>query len=391
MIRTLTAVALILFGTSLQAQVLRDLNFRYQYNPDEVVILNWDVVKDGNRYTIFYDAQLNDSSRFKSITVQFETRESVNDKTGNVMAENQVVLNETKSQVSGTQNFTGNANQPIVVAKIRASDPKKSVMLFLFYKNLSTARSLYGTANNQPVSDLFINQNQPVTFSGFENDKPLHVSFYENAFPAAAPAFSTSQARVSKVLKPDSLFDADSKQAIRLTKKGLYLVQQDTASGQGVAFRVEADYPKLGKLESLAGPLIYVCTKQEFEKLKAAGNDKKKFDQIILSVTGNTERARIFMRNYFRRVELANQYFSSYKEGWKTDRGMIYIIYGVPDQVFLFADREVWEYKNDYVKERFQFVRSSTIFDPQNYVLIREKGFTEDWYNMIDLWRKARF
>jgi GWxTD domain-containing protein len=391
MIRNLAVLALIIMNTSLQAQVVRDLNFRYRYNPDEVVILNWDVVKEGNGYRIFYDAHLNDSSRFKKITIQFETRESVNDKIGNVITGNQNVLVETKANVSGSQSFVGNTNQPIVVAKVVAADLKKTYMQFFFYKYLAHAPAIYGTVNNRPISDLFINQNESATFSGFESNKPLHVSFYKDAFPAAAPAFSTTQARVQKVLKPDSTFDVASDEAVSFTQKGLYLVQQDTTSAQGVAFRVEADYPKLGKLESLVGPLIYVCTKQEFEKLKAAGNDKKKFDQIILSVTGNTERARIFIRNYFRRVELANQYFSSYKEGWKTDRGMIYIIYGLPDQVFLFADREVWEYKNDYVKDRFQFVRSATIFDPQNYVLIREKSFTDDWYNMIDLWRKARF
>jgi hypothetical protein len=63
----------------------------------------------------------------------------------------------------------------------------------------------------------------------------------------------------------------------------------------------------------------------------------------------------------------------------------------VPDAVYLFDDREVWQYKNEYVKERFQFVKSSTIFDPGNYVLIRERKFANDWYDMIDLWRKARF
>jgi GWxTD domain-containing protein len=387
----LIIVFAVFLSTALQAQVLRNLNFRYLYNPDEVVKLTWDVVKEDNGFRVFYDAHLNDSSRFKSITIQFETRESVSDKIGNVMTGNQVVWHATKSHTSGSQGFTGNTNQPIVTAKITAADLKKSSMQFFFYKDISAARSSYGIVNNRPVSNSYTNQNKPVTFSGFESSKPLHVSFYEDAFPAAAPAFSTSQARVPKVLKPDSIFYADPKGSISLTQKGLYLAQQDTASAQGVAFRVEDDYPKLGKLESLAGPLIYVCTKQEYEKLKAAGNDKKKFDQIILSVTGNTERARIFMRNYFRRVELANQYFSSYKEGWKTDRGMIYIIYGLPDEVFLFEDREVWEYKNDYLKERFQFVRSATIFDPENYVLIRDKSFTEDWYNMIDLWRKARF
>jgi hypothetical protein len=113
---------------------------------------------------------------------------------------------------------------------------------------------------------------------------------------------------------------------------------------------------------------------------------------VILGVTGDTERAKHFMRTYFRRVELANQYFTSYKEGWKTDRGMIYIIFGLPNQILRFNEREVWEYKDAMFKKiEFTFVKSSTLFDPDNFVLIRDKKFQETWYDVIDLWRNARF
>ena len=172
---------------------------------------------------------------------------------------------------------------------------------------------------------------------------------------------------------------------------GLYLIQKDTTSTEGFAFRVEEDYPRLAKIESLADPLIYVCTKQEFDRIKLAKGDKKAFDRVILSITGDTERAKNFMRTYFRRVELANEFFTSYKEGWKTDRGMIYIIFGLPDQVFRFTDREVWTYKNNMYKITFDFVKSSTLFDPENFVLVRDKKFQETWYEVIDLWRNARF
>src|SRR5690606_17413470 len=151
--------------------------------------------------------------------------------------------------------------------------------------------------------------------------------------------------------------------------KGLYLVQTDTNSTKGYAFRVEEDYPRLAKIESLADPLIYICTKQEFDRIKAAKGDKKAFDRVILSITRDAERAKTFMRSYFRRVELANTFFTSYKEGWKTDRGMIYIIFGLPDQIYRFTDREVWTYKNNQYKASFDFVKSSTLFDPENYVL----------------------
>jgi len=126
-------------------------------------------------------------------------------------------------------------------------------------------------------------------------------------------------------------------------------------------------------------------------KVKTAKGDKKIFDKVILGITGDVERAKKFMKNYFRNVELANQYFTSYKEGWKTDRGMIYIIFGVPDEVTKFSDREVWNYKNSSHKIAFNFAKSSTVYDPENYVLIRDKKFQRTWYEVIDLWRNARF
>jgi hypothetical protein len=43
------------------------------------------------------------------------------------------------------------------------------------------------------------------------------------------------------------------------------------------------------------------------------------------------------------------------------------------------------------LKVTFNFVKSSTLFDPDNYVLIREKKFQETWYEKVDLWRNARF
>ncbi len=389
--KKLAPILLMLVSAGLQAQVLRNMNFRYLYNPDEVFTLTWDVVKESGSYTVFYDLILNDTTRqYGDFNIVLEVRKSASEKAGEPVNGTPSTLINSAGRKAGTIKFSAGSEQEIVVAKVSILDRKKS-WAFLFYKQLPHTTSLFAMSGNDLIGNSFIRRGKPVAFHGFPTEKPLQISYYEDAFPAGAPAFSTAQARVAKTIKPDSIFFIDPQNETILTRTGLYLAQQDTASSAGIAFRVEDDYPKLGKLESLAGPLIYVCTKQEYDKIKLAGNDKKKFDQVILSITGNTERARIFMRNYFRRVEAANQYFSSYKEGWKTDRGMIYIIYGVPDEVYLFDDREVWEYKNENIKERFQFVKSATIFDPENFVLIRQKSFTNDWYLMIDLWRKARF
>lgn len=384
-------LSILFFCASLgiHAQVLRDNNFSYLYDSNNPFSITWDAAQEQDKYVVFYDLQITDIAGVSDLKIQWETRKSTSEKTGYALTGELTKLYDQPGRVAGIMKFAPQPEHTLIVVTIQYSNRGK-VQVARFYKKLSDAKIRFASSNGLMITNNYTTELKPIRFSGF-NAATVQVSYYKNTFPPAAPAFSTAQARVAKTIKPDSIFIMDPEAEIQLTQKGLYLAQQDTASAQGVAFRVEDDYPKLGKLESLAGPLVYICTKQEYEKIKLAGSDKKKFDQVILGITGNTERARIFMRNYFKRVEAANQYFSSYKEGWKTDRGMIYIIYGAPEEVYLFDDREVWEYKNDNIKERFQFVKSTTIFDPENYVLIREKGFTNDWYNMIDLWRKARF
>ena len=109
-------------------------------------------------------------------------------------------------------------------------------------------------------------------------------------------------------------------------------------------------FTKCTQLKNLPGPLVYITTRQEYDRLESTIGNKKAFDRTILSIAADIDRARTLMRSYFRRVELANRYFTSYKEGWKTDRGMIYIVFGRPDEVFLFDDREVWNYDNSRFK-----------------------------------------
>lgn len=383
---------LLLFSAVAPAQVLRDINYNFRYSPELPFSFQWKVIRQEGQAEVYYRLQLNDTTgSLKPYSLAWETRKSISEKNG-IKIETTPEAIVTKRWIHiGKLKFSPDPTQQIIVALVVRGDEKDKKTAYLFHKSIPQQKSPYLASSEGSMMNPFINTNQSVKIEGFESGKPMHISYYNDPFPAAAPAFSTAQVKVAMTIKPDSTFVLNSSSRVSFTQKGLYLAQTDTASSQGLAFRVEEDYPKLGKLESLAGPLIYICTKQEFEKLKLARSDKKKFDQVILSITGNAERARTFMRSYFRRVELANVYFSSYKEGWKSDRGMMYIVFGVPEEVYFFEDREVWEYKNENAKLRFHFVKSPTLFDPENYVLIRDKKFTDTWYQMVDLWRKARF
>jgi GWxTD domain-containing protein len=382
-------VLLIWFALSASGQTLRDLNYNYLYNPSESFSFNLKPVRESEKWTIFYSLQIKDTTLHAAteFSVAWELRESLGDRSSTSTSEiENVETGRTNHSIRGEISVPLQSVPKIIVAKVLHGPTNH---LTYFYRILESNYPVtsYITSNNEVPLKPFVTIRDSIKIEG----PAKIVSYYDENFPTALPPFAAEQGRVSKGMKSDSTFALAEGQERIFSKKGLYLIQRDTGSTEGCAFRVEDDYPRLSKIETLAGPLIYICTKQEYERLVLAKKDKKAFDRIILSITNDTDRAKKLFRNYFRRVELANQYFTSYKEGWKTDRGMIYIIFGLPDEVLKFSDREVWNYKNDQYKVTFNFAKSSSVFDPDNYVLIRDKKFQDTWYEVIDLWRNARF
>jgi GWxTD domain-containing protein len=382
-------VILLLSAFSASGQALRDINYNFQYNPIEPFTFQVHVVRSAETWTVFFNLTLRDTlQQAEQFLIQWDIRKDLGDKEGSSLTVGSISKNTTANTTEGTISIPVSTDRQYLTAKVLNNTVKRA---WIFYKTLEPNLSVNGylKSGSTVLIQPFIKANIPVTLASDGEQKI--VSYYNDNFPAAVPGFSVGLGRVSRNMVVDSTFNYPTNQPITFSELGLYLIQQDTNATEGFAFRVEDDYPRLSKIESLADPLIYICTKQEFERVKQAKGDKKAFDRVILNITGNTERARTFMRSYFRRVELANQFFTSYKEGWKTDRGMIYIIFGLPDQVYRFTDREVWTYKNSTFKITFDFVKSSTLFDPENFVLVREKKFQETWYEVIDLWRNARF
>jgi GWxTD domain-containing protein len=374
--------------TSLAGQALRDINYNYLYNPDAKISFQLKPVKSAEGWTVLYQFELKDSQgNLNEYSLQWESRKALSDKEGAAL-ESAIIneTNRTNTSFGGTVTLPAQPSQ-IITCKITNTVLK---VAWLFYVNLEANYPVtnFLTRGGEPVLKPFVTTQQPFSLA---KQEAVTVSYYNDQFPPAALIFSEAQARVAKGIKSDSVFSTMSGDSLSFLKKGLYLIQRDTNATEGISFRAEDDYPRYNKIQNLAGPLVYICTKQEYDRLELARGDKQTFDNIILSITGNTERARKLIRNYFKRVELANLYFTSYKEGWKTDRGMVYIIFGIPDDVFKFNDREVWKYKNESFTISFDFVKSTSVFDPGNYVLIREKRFQQTWYEVVDLWRNARF
>ena len=88
---------------------------------------------------------------------------------------------------------------------------------------------------------------------------------------------------------------------------------------------------------------------------------------------------------------MANKLFSTFKEGWKTDRGMMYVIFGEPDEVIRNGREEVWYYTkgpdNDKLLFSFSMIRSP--YAERQYVLKRDPNLSDPWMKAVKYWRQG--
>lgn len=384
MYKLMRFVVLVLVTGSAFSQPLRDINYNYLYNPDEVVRLQLNPVRTASEWTVHYLLSVKDASiPLENYSIEWSTRESLAEKESKPLDQD----SSKRSLTEGTINVPLSSQTSYLVAKVVHKQMKRA---WIFYASLDANYPVNAVlvTDGRIVHDSYVNITDTVAIKGLST---AVVSYYNDVFPPSQPPFSEAQAKVSRGMKSDSLFTLREGQEITFSKQGLYLIQTDTNSAEGITIRAEYDYPKFARIQTLGPPLVYITTAQEHNRLLQAKNEKKLFDRVVLGITNDQERAKRLMRNYFKRIELANQLFTSYKEGWKTDRGMVYIVFGLPDEVFKFGDREVWNYKLTNQNISFTFIKSSSVFDPDNYVLLRDKKYQQPWYETIDLWRGSRF
>jgi GWxTD domain-containing protein len=156
-------------------------------------------------------------------------------------------------------------------------------------------------------------------------------------------------------------------------------------------------FPRLTTLDDLIEPLAYIVREGELDSIRAAKTDidkRRRFDSFWLSLVDNKQSAANLIKQYYSRVEEANLHFTNFEEGWKTDRGMIYIILGPPISIQHGIDFEVWRYSNvdqdaltTYFFKRVVSVEENLAFE--NYILNRRSYYDQGWLNAIGQWRRG--
>ena len=161
-------------------------------------------------------------------------------------------------------------------------------------------------------------------------------------------------------------------------------------------------FPAMTTPEVMIEPLAYLASQDEVDSLLSSLKPKAALDDFWIKCGGNIEKARELIRIYYTRVLYSNYYFTSYKEGWRSDRGMIYIIYGPPDKVYKTSDGESWGYRKQVVKSTwggrvhlkeeylfFNFKKKDNIFSDNDYFLSRSETPVTYWDQAIFSWRKG--
>jgi GWxTD domain-containing protein len=108
--------------------------------------------------------------------------------------------------------------------------------------------------------------------------------------------------------------------------------------------------------------MAYIASEGEIAEIEDAETQAEKVKRYMdfwkkKDPTPASEQNEIF-DEYYRRINYANEEFSHYVEGWRTDRGMVFIILGAPNNVekhpFEYDSKpyEVWQYyelNNEFV------------------------------------------
>jgi GWxTD domain-containing protein len=245
-----------------------------------------------------------------------------------------------------------------------------------------------------PLIDNYILKNDSLIIdaAGTWDYKKFNLLYFNNSFaPAIKPFKASENNELLKDIKDHQTQVTDLSHGFNFINTGLYyLLSPDKQLGFSFLV-VDNKFPRLSRPEELIGPLSYICSEEELERMNKSLKPKFTVDSFWLSIGGSEDYSKKLIKTFYQKVEYANRSFTSHKEGWKTDRGMIYIVFGKPDAVYRHNDQEEWDYDN--VNDNsltFSFRKRNDLYsNDDEYELVRKPVYESYWNFMVEKWRKG--
>ena len=238
----------------------------------------------------------------------------------------------------------------------------------------------------------------PLTINARLLEYPADTSYarpmnFNNYSPSSLPYIGVDMRRAEEIDTNVRRLDQPGSVLIEfkypLLDRGTYRFEVETTDQDGeTIYRardfsvVSENYPSIMTARELAEPLIYLMDRRDHERMMEIQNPdslKEAVDRFWLSNVQNMNEARSVINLYYERVEQANKQFTTFKEGWKTDMGMIYILFGPPWYVDRYLNTMEWSYSYDRNDPEYNFTfrrpnLKNEFFPFDNSLLQRNQG-----------------
>ena len=222
----------------------------------------------------------------------------------------------------------------------------------------------------------------------------VYVDYFDTESELPRPPLTSSAGYTVKI-NPDTtliLPMADSL-TFRLPHEGKYHFRVDPERRAGLTmFNFGGTFPDIKREEDLLEPVFYLATLAEYRDLRQAANTKIAVDDFWLNRGNSMERSRELIRIYYNRVRYSNLYFTADKEGWKTDRGMVFILFGPPDRMRTTGTEERWYYVSRRRGKVIEFVfeRNPNLYTTDDFIWRKTQETMGYWNEAVSSWRKGK-
>lgn len=231
-------------------------------------------------------------------------------------------------------------------------------------------------------------------FASSEMLGPIDVEYYTTKKFVPVPPYLNVQGRmrndyVAGAVAPDSVFKYNIGDTLVLSRSGFYALGATSKNEKfGIVVSDNKTFPMVTTLSAMKEPISLLATERECAIIDSAQNLKKGIDAFWLRLSKDEKAAKEQVRVFYNRVALANTFFTNTMEGWKTDRGMIFIMLGPPTIVNITPTSEEWTYGSEQSGTVFTFDNFSGLRN--DFWLLRSNTYTSIWQQVITTWRSGK-
>lgn len=382
-------------------------NFAYQYNNTSPVSCNHLILEKNDSLDVFLKIVLSKNDTYyknfvaqKNVILDYRITSSYDDKKGLASGKIEASLLSVERNTYIFHFSISNpnvSNSYLFIAFFQGEAGEifvKDIPLSIFEKKAFGKILVFDDYKGVPVFENYISRKDSFIIKSSTKKEGYQLIYTKYNFAPALPPMGNEPTRDNEIkLSPDSILQIYAESRFNISKKGNYSVKSNSGNNeQKINFLVvDNQFPKVTKTKELIDPAIYIASDDERKSLKNSKNPKLKLDNFWLSLGQDKEFSKKMISTYYNAVENANFYFTNYKEGWKTDQGMIYIIFGAPDEVYKNDLKETWRYKKRPQIPALTFIynKKTGPFDDYYYELENSENYMNIWYNTIELWRRG--